>query len=575
MVTAAERPAYTFDAIPLELRARRQWCAHRLEVAEPGKKPNRVPYDPRTGKHASSTDPTTWRTFEEAQAAVASGKYASIGFAFDADDPYVGLDLDNCRNPETGELAAWAQEIVSEIRSYSEASPSGTGVRIFARATLPEDGRHKGDAEIYFARKFLSVTGNHLEGTPQMIERRPGEVLAVYNRVFGTPEPERPRQTTQPANLADIDVLEHATKGKYGAEFAQLFAGDTSAYGGDESAADFHLCRHLAFWTGADRGQMNRLFSQSGLYRKKWDRASYREPTLTKAIAATPRVYEPARRPLPSPPEPQKNQDRNLISSDGDGVQLPAVWRRALLELVTSGMSAPAIVARIFLVLRKEAMGPSDLEGEPDDDGDGGPTYKRLARILHMRPGQAKEAIHEQDLDHIEGSPIRIEKRRNAGALLPVKMQRLDPDGTLVTRFPVHVIHVDGPSIEAVRFVPKCQRDRPKWGGKRDGAGRKPKDCPDNPEHPVVEITTKIEVRRTFCLADGQAIGKPEVSRLETRREYLKGNQDDLLSTNRRSTRLNRPTEAGEAEKNQDRNLILDEPKLRAERTALRTRWEA
>ena len=60
------------------------------------------------------------------------------------DDPYVGIDLDDCRNPETGEIAAWAQEIIDRFDSYTEVSPTGTGVRILIRTAtglLPGDER--------------------------------------------------------------------------------------------------------------------------------------------------------------------------------------------------------------------------------------------------------------------------------------------------------------------------------------------------------------------------------------------------------------------------------------------------
>lgn len=59
------------------------------------------------------------------------------------------------------------------------------------------------------------------------------------------------------------------------------------------------LCMLLAFWTGRDATQMDRLFRRSGLYREKWDELhygdgrTYGEGTIERAIAQTDEVYEP------------------------------------------------------------------------------------------------------------------------------------------------------------------------------------------------------------------------------------------------------------------------------------------
>src|SRR5215218_5487071 len=81
---------YGSEAIPMELKERPQWVVHR----------RKIPYDPKSGKPASSTDLTTWATFPEALEAYKTGRYDGIGFVFCSADPYTGVDLDKCRNPE-------------------------------------------------------------------------------------------------------------------------------------------------------------------------------------------------------------------------------------------------------------------------------------------------------------------------------------------------------------------------------------------------------------------------------------------------------------------------------------------
>lgn len=144
------------DGISRELRARPQWVLWRLE--ERDGKPTKVPYSPHGGR-ASSADLMTWGTFEEAFEAYEAGDYAGVGFVFCSADPFTGVDLDDCRDPETGELEPWAAEIVTALNSYTELSPSGTGVHIICKARIPRGGR-RGRVEMYAQDRFFTITGH-------------------------------------------------------------------------------------------------------------------------------------------------------------------------------------------------------------------------------------------------------------------------------------------------------------------------------------------------------------------------------------------------------------------------------
>ncbi len=142
----------SLDNIPEELRRRPQWVTHK----------EKVPYIAGSVGKASSTDSTTWRTFEEAvQALKASpGRFDGIGFVFSSGDPFAGVDLDKCRNPETGELEEWATEIIQDLDGYTEASPSGTGVHIFIRGKAPN--KKRGKVEAYSSERYFTMTGRVL-----------------------------------------------------------------------------------------------------------------------------------------------------------------------------------------------------------------------------------------------------------------------------------------------------------------------------------------------------------------------------------------------------------------------------
>jgi hypothetical protein len=153
--------------IPAELRERPQWVLWRTERRDD--RTTKVPYQPaRPGTRASSTTSTTWGTYEQAVEAAADAD--GIGFVFSTEDPYLGVDLDGCVDPATGELDAAAAEIVAELSSYSEVSPSGAGMHVIVLAALPDGKgretkrtpwRHEDRHELalYSQGRFFTITG--------------------------------------------------------------------------------------------------------------------------------------------------------------------------------------------------------------------------------------------------------------------------------------------------------------------------------------------------------------------------------------------------------------------------------
>jgi putative DNA primase/helicase len=144
------------DNIPEELKLRPQWVVWQAV----GEKPDKVPYSPKTGRKASSTDLLTWGTFEEALEAYENGEYAGLGFVFSSADPYTGVDLDDCVD-EDGEIALWALEIVRYFDSYTELSATGSGLHIIVRGDVPN--RRKDEVEVYSSKRYFTVTGRVVE----------------------------------------------------------------------------------------------------------------------------------------------------------------------------------------------------------------------------------------------------------------------------------------------------------------------------------------------------------------------------------------------------------------------------
>lgn len=298
------------ENIPSQLKTFPNFVLWKEEDRD-GKK-TKVPYQ-TNGCHAKPNDSMTWTNFSAAVSAYQSesGKYDGIGFCLSEGTP-IGVDLDHCRCPAFDSInveiiAPWAKDIINKIDSYTEASPSGKGIRIFAYGgNLPERGRNKklpqhgGDNcqkgsvpafEIYQSGRYLTVTGNHIAGTPTDIMSRPGIIDDVYNQIFGNgfKDDNKPEKLHHASNVSITNILEKAYRSNSGDKIKHLYNGDYSAYP-SQSEADLALCYHLAFWFDGDAVAIDAAFRESRLFRNKWDikhhgnGQTYGQGTIEKAI---------------------------------------------------------------------------------------------------------------------------------------------------------------------------------------------------------------------------------------------------------------------------------------------------
>ncbi|SEK33730.1 phage NrS-1 polymerase family protein [Haloferax larsenii] len=306
-------PLPTRAALPDELLDRPQWVGWRTQTA--GGNETKIPLDVNGG-YASATDASTWTTFDEALAYATAGEADGVGFVFTDEDPYVGVALDACRERETGATEDWAQVIVDRLDSYTEVDPSGSGYHVIVRGSLPPGGDRTGGLELYERARFLTVTGDRVDETPDCAADRTTELTAIYQAYVESGEsPDVPSpvdaegDSTQSTSLAALDapgndltdemVVKRASNTANSLEFRRLWAGDADAYDSREDA-DSALCSILAFWTGGDPEQMDRLFRESGLYRGKWDEVhfadgeTYGEKLIARALEEATEFYDPS-----------------------------------------------------------------------------------------------------------------------------------------------------------------------------------------------------------------------------------------------------------------------------------------
>ncbi|WP_432646086.1 phage NrS-1 polymerase family protein [Mitsuokella sp.] len=275
------------EKIPNELQELRHWVG--WITSDKMKIPLGV-----DGEKASIADRSTWGTLQEI---MESGRqFDGVGFVLTG-SPYMAIDIDDCM--DGGELQRRAFRVVEKFGTYAELSPSGYGVHIIGRgkAVFPsrgsQDGRRLRGAmgfssfEVYNEKRFVTFTGCAFDEF-----REVRDVQEVTDRMTAALWKENicPRVDGQghKSRYLDSYLLGKASGGRRGTWFRSLYEdGDTARYGGDISRADFALLSELAFWTGGDACQMERIFSSSALGRReKWrTRADYRKLSIDSALS--------------------------------------------------------------------------------------------------------------------------------------------------------------------------------------------------------------------------------------------------------------------------------------------------
>jgi hypothetical protein len=179
-------PSFRDLVVPDNLAERDQWLLWRYEGRNG--RATKVPYSVR-GCRADNTNPRDWTSFDVARTAWRQHgeQYAGLGFVFSKSDPFVGIDVDDSLDPE-GKIKSWARGVVHRFAdTYTEISPSGSGLKIWAGGSLPRNLAgikiEDGQIEIYDHARFFAVTGRVFNGAPLEIEDYSADLLLLYERL--------------------------------------------------------------------------------------------------------------------------------------------------------------------------------------------------------------------------------------------------------------------------------------------------------------------------------------------------------------------------------------------------------
>lgn len=218
------------------------WVAWQQEVrqgkpgAKPGK-PTKVPYNPLTRARASANKPATWgprsKAAERAATLPKPFGLGGVGLQLAAlnDGRSVGgVDLDTCRDPETGAIEAWAEVIITRFATYTEVSPSKSGVKLFFLfATAEHDAIRRllgttPTGKLKFSTSWTRSTG---------ADHPPAIELHTGNRYFAVTDAILPGSTDEVREVSKDDVVLLIT-----ADGPQFAHPDPDGDDGDDCEAD-------------------------------------------------------------------------------------------------------------------------------------------------------------------------------------------------------------------------------------------------------------------------------------------------------------------------------------------------
>lgn len=274
--------------IPYTVQNNALWCVWKMHT-EKGK----LPFSPLTGVPAKSNDRTTFSDFATAVAAYRTDNYNGLGIGIF--NGFAAIDIDHCISD--GQLSDMAKDIVDTMESYTEISPSGTGIRIIFTVENFKYNKErfyihnqKRGLEIYVSgatNKFVTITGNVLKDAP--VKNGNSTLPVILEKYMQRPTPGV--APLVPVVTSDKDYLMIGLEKDK--KLNAYWNGSRLLEDKSESENDMAFLSKLLYWTNGDKDAAIQAFLSSpyvsqkdDAHKKKLDRTDYL-PGVINAITLT------------------------------------------------------------------------------------------------------------------------------------------------------------------------------------------------------------------------------------------------------------------------------------------------
>lgn len=421
---------HNFQDIPYELQKLNQWVLWSYEDRDG--KLTKVPKQV-DNKNASATYSRTWSSFSAVRHVMEEYGFEGIGFVFSENDDFIGIDLDKCVD-EKGEISEFAKKVIDQLDSYTEFSPSGRGVHIIIRGSLPssfEKGMRndKLGIEIYSQKRFFTFTGDR-ENENEVFDRT-DELNELIEEIFDFDEIQEEHEFSIDVN-SEFDtnsttvIWDRMFKSKSGPIIQRMFDGEL-VVDNDHSRTDLAMCNHLAFWCDKNFPMMDHMFRQSGLMRDKWDEKrgtiTYGEDCVRKAILGTKDTINSKKERFITIKEPDHTQPKFQYTELGNAEWFANEYKEKALHSNQYG----------WLVWNKKKW-------EVDETGKVEVlTTKLFKRIMNHKVVNEDGEIDEAAMKRVYKWSMDSQSRRVitnslllSKALLPVRIEQLDSNKYLL-----------------------------------------------------------------------------------------------------------------------------------------------
>lgn len=450
-----------FEKLPETLKKEAGFLLWKYEKRDGNQ--TKVPYK-INGFRADATNRSNFSAFEAVKPVFDKGGYDGIGIF--VEPRFSAIDIDDCVTDDG--LTDLAKDIIGQMDSYTEYSPSGKGIRIIIDTTgaVLDKAKYyvnnrKLHVEAYTEKKYVSTTGNAILEKP--VRKCADDFIVFLNKYMVKPENKQPKVIPPGSFLSAEEVIEKASSAANGEKFVRLYNGDITGYA-SHSEADYALIGILAFWCGGDEDQMDDIFRSSALMRDKWERTDYRETAIRKAVESVSDFYVPydicsaaddfdalpdAASPFPDEPIPLKGVSVPLIPLDA----LPKCIADYVLA-VSESTQTPADIAAVaaLSVLSIGMQGKYVIRPKPDWTE---PVNTFIG--VFMPPSERKSAVcsamakpmneYEKEWNKIHASEFDFSKSRKS--ILERKLKTLEDQ---VSKGKVEMADVRKASEELTEF---------------------------------------------------------------------------------------------------------------------------